>query len=454
MAGAMLFAACCGAAPAERVHFGMFGDLHLSHPASTPSDVVLLFSDAQGWTARSAALADALAQAGTLAVGIDLPVYRARLDALGETCAYPAGHVEELAHWIERHVGIDAYRTPLLVGDGAGAGFAYAVVAQAPVGTFAGVISLGWDWSLVVPRPFCPGDAGPVSAGDARGGYRVSPLAELPATWIAHPFAPGTRQSGWAAGLAVTWRLAALLFPVRADVSARTDLGAAYAAWRQREARTSASLPDDIADLPLTEVAAGADRGGGGRIVLLLTGDGGWAGLDKGVAEVLAAEGSRVVGFSTLRYFWERRTPGQAVDAVRRALAHYARSDPQARIDIVGYSFGASLVPYLVNHLPASLQQRIDGATMISPERDAVFEIRIGDWFGGAAHDGSLPVRPEIARGTVPFTCIHGEEESDSVCAGLTDPNLSVRTLPGGHHYDGDYAALGRAIVEGWGARR
>ena len=452
--GAALGATPGGAATDERVHFGMFGDLHLARPASAPTDVALLFSDAQGWNARSQTLANALALAGALAVGIDLPVYRARLDALGESCAYPAGHVEELAHWIERHVGIGDYRMPLVVGDGTGASFAYAVVAQAPAGTFAGLVTVGWDGDLILARPFCPGDAGAVSAGDARNGYRVTPLAKLPAAWIAHPFAPGTRQAGPAIGLALAWRFVALLLPVLAEPTASTDLGAAYAAWRDRDHLTAAALPDDIADLPLTEVEPRARGNGDEHIVLLLTGDGGWAGLDKGVADVLAGEGSRVVGFSTLRYFWERRTPEQTVDALRRALAHYAQRYPQARFEIVGYSFGASLVPYVVNHLPTPLQQRIDGATLISPDRDAVFEIRIGDWFGGAEHDGALPVLPEIAHGALSFTCIHGADETDSFCAGLKDPKLSVRTLPGGHHYDGDYAALGRAIIEARGTPR
>jgi type IV secretory pathway VirJ component len=431
----------------ERVHFGMFGDLHLARPKAAPTDVVLLLSDTDGWTPRSQLLADTLADSGALAVGIDLPVYRARLDALGEACAYPAGHVEELAHWIERHAGLVDYRTPLVVGDGAGANMGYALVAQAPAGTFGGLITLGWDWDLAFARPFCPGDAGSVSAADAHGGYRVAPLGSLPSPWLAQPFAPGTRSSGPAAGIGLAWQLATLLLPTLDEGTARADLTAAFATWSRRDHGAAAPLSGDIADLPLTEIEPrAADTG---RIVLLLTGDGGWAGLDKGVAEVLAGEGSRVVGFSTLRFFWEARTPEQTVDAVRRTLAHYAQRYPQSRFAIVGYSFGASLVPYVINHLPLPLQQRIDGATMISPDDEAVFEIRIGDWFGGAHHDGALPVRPEIARSALPLTCIHGAEETDSFCAGLEDPKLDGRTLAGGHHYDGDYAALGRAIVEG-----
>lgn len=430
----------------ERVHFGMFGDLHLARPAAAPADVVVVVSDADGWTARMQSLADALARAGALAVGIDLPVYRARLDALGEACAYPAGHFEEMAHWIERHESISDYRVPLVVGDGDGASFAYALVAQAPAGTFAGLLTLGWGWELRFARPFCPGDAGALSAGDGAAGYRIAPLAVLPVDWIPQPFASGARAVGPAAGLGTAWRFASGLLPAFDQPTADAELGAGYAAWSAREHRARTPIAADVADLPLTEVApTAADNG---RIVLMLTGDGGWAGLDKGVAEALASEGSRVIGFSTLKFFWEKRTPEATVDAAHRVLAHYAQQYPQARFAIVGYSFGASLVPYILNHLPAELRQRIDGATMISPDDEAVFEIKIGDWFGGAHHDGTLPVLPEVARSTLAITCIHGSEETDSFCASAKDPKLVVRSLPGGHHYDGDYAALGRLIVE------
>lgn len=438
--------AATAAASDTRVHFGMFGDLHLARPAATPLDVVVLVSASDGWSARMQALADGLANAGVLAVGVDEPAYRARLDALGEACAYPAGHFEEMAHWIERHEGITDYRVPFVGADGDGAALAYALVAQAPAGTFAGLLTLGWDWTAAFARPFCAGDAGTPSRAADSGGYRVSPVQRFPVDWVAHPFAAGARADGALAALATTGRLFANLAPTRADAPPGAEAAAAYAELKSREQPAQSGLPDDIADLPLTEIAPGARDDG--RIALILTGDGGWAGLDKGVAEVLAADGMRVVGFSTLRFFWEKRTPEATVDAVRRVLAHYAARYPQTLFALVGYSFGASLVPYLVNHLPVELQRRIDAATMISPDDEAVFEIRIGDWFGGAHHDGALPVLPEIERSAMPVTCIHGVEETDSFCAGAKSAKLLVRSLPGGHHYDGDYAALGRLIVD------
>ncbi|MEE9877952.1 MAG: hypothetical protein PBU97_16320 [Stenotrophomonas maltophilia] len=42
---------------------------------------------------------------------------------------------------------------------------------------------------------------------------------------------------------------------------------------------------------------------------MFVSGDGGWAGLDKDVASSLNEHGVAVVGIDSLRYFWSERTP-------------------------------------------------------------------------------------------------------------------------------------------------
>lgn len=432
----------------ERLHYGLFGDLHLVRPVAAADGAVLFFSDTAGWTAREEAYAVALADRGQLVVGIDTPAYLTTLGGLKGDCAYPAGHVEEVAHWIERHEQFADYRAPLVLGLGSGAGFAYALAAQAPSGTFAGLVTLGWRESLRLPKPLCRGDAGSATARLA-GGVRVVPVARFPAPWLPLPFAPTDAYDGLAAlrgsalaALPGLWRAATgtPAAPSPPAVAARVQR------WQGRGAPRSDAVAGDVADLPLTEVAPQGRPAD--RVVVLLTGDGGWAGLDKGVAEVLAQQGVRVVGFSTLRYFWQTRAPQEAADALGRVIAHYAAQAPTARFVVVGYSFGASLAPVVVNRLPLAARARVAAQFLISPDADAVFEIKVGDWFGSARHEGSLPIAPEVLRSPVPVYCVHGEDEDDSAC-GLLDPaHVRVLALPGGHHYDGDYAALGRLIAE------
>ncbi|HEY0181063.1 MAG TPA: AcvB/VirJ family lysyl-phosphatidylglycerol hydrolase, partial [Dokdonella sp.] len=127
----------------------------------------------------------------------------------------------------------------------------------------------------------------------------------------------------------------------------------------------------------------------------------------------------------------------------------YGKADPSAGFVVIGYSFGASLVPVVINRLPAALLASVDGGVLISPDDAAVFEIHVGDWFGSTHHDDTLPVGPEIASSKVPLVCVHGADEDDSFCLKPQPATVRVVALPGGHHYDGDYGALGAAIVDG-----
>lgn len=439
-----LFAA--NVSSAETLDYGLFGSLHLSRPAGAIAHTVLLFSDRDGWTSRQDGLGDAFSKQGAFVVGIDLPAYVKRLAAIKDKCSYPAGHVEEVAHWIERHEGLANYTVPLVVGDGAGATFAYAVAAQAPAGTFEGLLTLGWDAAFRLPKSFCPGDAGAMTMAAGDNGFRVAPVTKSPLVWWPQPFAAGARVDGLGAPLATAWRTLLGLLPSLSARETGRDPGLTYARWRQRTDAAMSALPDDIADLPLTDIPATA--GDAHRIAIIITGDGGWAGLDRGIADALTAHGVRVIGFSTLKFFWHKQTPEAAAAAIARVIAHYGKSDAQTRFVLIGYSFGASLVPVIANRLPDELRLRVAGGVMISPDDAAVFEIHVGDWFGSTHHDDTLPIGPEITASKVPLVCVHGVDEDDSFCLKPQPAQVHVVDLPGGHHYDGDYAALGALIVD------
>ena len=69
---------------------------------------------------------------------------------------------------IEEHVSYDreAYTPPVLAGFGAGATLAYGALAQAPSGSFAGAISLGFCPEIEASHPLCAGRGGPFDRRD------------------------------------------------------------------------------------------------------------------------------------------------------------------------------------------------------------------------------------------------------------------------------------------------
>jgi type IV secretory pathway VirJ component len=229
--------------------------------------------------------------------------------------------------------------------------------------------------------------------------------------------------------------------------------------WRPQfleayRAITSAHPPEEAAggsgagveDLGLVEVPAsgGADRG---ALAVILTGDGGWAELDKSVASGLAAAGVPVVGWSSLRYYWTPRTPEAAAADLARIVEHYSAAWQKERVLLVGYSFGADVLPFLVNRLPAPARDRVSSVTLLGLYATAAFEFHMSSWLGGGG-DALRPTGPEVARMTVPVTCVHGAGEEASACPALKSPGVRVVSVGSGHHFGGEYERLVELILD------
>jgi type IV secretory pathway VirJ component len=91
-----------------------------------------------------------------------------------------------------------------------------------------------------------------------------------------------------------------------------------------------------VADLPLVELPAQGTPLG--VLAVILSGDGGWANIDRDIGTQLAARGVGVVGFNSLRYFWTRRTPEGAAEDLARILRHYVAAWHPRRVLLLGYS--------------------------------------------------------------------------------------------------------------------
>ena len=113
---------------------------------------------------------------------------------------------------------------------------------------------------------------------------------------------------------------------------------------------------------------------------------------------------------------------------------------------LVGYSFGADVLPFLVARLPASLLRQVDRVVLLGLSKTAAFEFRVSSWLGGGG-DPDLQTAPEVRRLTVPVTCVRGADEEDSACPSVARPGVTVVTVGRGHHFSGDYRRLVDVIL-------
>jgi type IV secretory pathway VirJ component len=204
----------------------------------------------------------------------------------------------------------------------------------------------------------------------------------------------------------------------------------------------------DVTDLPLRLVPA-ARTGGAAppAFVVMLTGDAGWRGLESHVARELAASGLPVVGWNSLRYFWNPRSHDEAAADLDRVLRHFGAALRIDRAIVIGYSQGADMVPFLLNRLPGSTRAHVESAALVAPGAEAFFEFHLSHWW--RTPQGGAPVRPEIAAlAPLPVLCVYGRADQDALCHDGAFAHVRAVPLPGDHGFDRDFRALSAAIVD------
>ena len=182
-------------------------------------------------------------------------------------------------------------------------------------------------------------------------------------------------------------------------------------------------------------------------MAIVLTGDGGWADLDKRVAAGMAVHGIPTIGWSSLTYYWTPRTPDGASADLARIIRHYLAHWSVEHVILVGYSFGADVLPFLANRLPSSVLAHVRAVTLLGPADTAEFEFHVADWIGRRG-TSAYEIAPEAARLTVPVLCVQGGEENDSACRNLRGSHVTSLTIGQGHHFSAKYQKLVEAILE------
>ena len=61
----------------------------------------------------------------------------------------------------------------------------------------------------------------------------------------------------------------------------------------------------------------------------------------------MAAHGVSVIGFNSLKYFWNARKPDEMAHDLERTLTHYAAKWGADKFIVVGYSIGADVMPFM-----------------------------------------------------------------------------------------------------------
>ena len=447
----------------QKFRYGPFKNVTVYRPRGAATSVALFVSGDGGWNLGVVDMARHLLNMDALVVGIDIRDYLKAANAPTTSCHSFAADFEGLAHEVERRFKLPQYLPPILIGYSSGATLVYATLVEAPKGTFDGAMSLGFCPDLAVTQKICKGsglaydlDYGKSATPRVPKGVLLKEAEHNVTPWIAFQGEidqvcdpPATRAFVEHTGKGELVWLPKVGHGFSVERIWLPQFKEAYARLTARALPRPATLPE-VRDLPLVEVPATQAQPQApddALFAVLLTGDGGWAGLDQDIAAALAARGVPVVGLNTLKYFWSARTPEAAAADLERVIRRYGAAWKRPQVLLVGYSFGADVLPFLYTRLSPEVRGLVRTVSLLGLSDTASFEFHVSDWIPGGS-DAGRPTKPEIARmaGTT-VLCLYGSDEQDSPCPALSAPGVKAVALSGGHHFDGDYGALAQQIL-------
>jgi type IV secretory pathway VirJ component len=433
---------------AETLSHGRFQNISIYRPDGEVRRVVLFLSGTHGWTPQLAHSAQSLAARGALVAGIDSRALFAELERDTAECVLPDGDLENLSHFLQAYYRLPTYQPAVLMGQGAGATLSYAMLAQAPADTFAGAVSIDFCPQLALRKPLC--EAGTLHFARSRNGPRPLAPARLQAPWIAlQTSATDACKTQLVRRFVNAARTSELIPLGEGGNSAHSEAAIDEAVLRlDQPLRPRAATSGELSDLPLIEVPA---KRPGSMLAVLLSGDGGWAGIDKALAASLAEQGISLVGLDSLRYFWKERTPQSTAADVDRIVRHYREAWHKKEVVLIGYSQGADVLPFIINRLPKPTRALVRMAAMLSLGNRAAFAFHLASWLPRAAPaaDEGLAITPELQSMTgVRALCVYSDEDGASSCPLARSETLRAVNLPGGHHFGGDYDRVAALIIE------
>jgi len=403
---------------------------------------VYVLSGAEGWTSADERTAVAYAARGNYVTAIDTPRLLAHIDETAKGCVWMPGLLEDYSRIQQIAAGTAHFYEPVLLGRGAGATLTYMAQIAAPPLAFSAAVIVDPEPQIALKPAPCehPLKAEPLGPYVPALVWLDANASAASRAFVAAMPAPPDAASGGASGGAS----GAASGAASSAAPGASSLRALYAAGLQ--AIAAEQQRSGVSDLPLVEVPARTPSAD--SFAILYSGDGGWRDLDRSLADVLAGKGMSVVGVDVLRYYWRRKSPDTAARDLARIIQHYQQRFGRRQVVLIGFSFGADVLPFLINRLPADVSADIRLITLLSPERATAFEVQPSGWFHQQG-DATNPIEPELKRlSTKRLQCVYGEDEAaDSLCTTGAALGHLIVAKSGGHHFDHNYGELADAII-------
>lgn len=181
--------------------------------------------------------------------------------------------------------------------------------------------------------------------------------------------------------------------------------------------------------------------------IFYISGDGGLNKFSTDLCIALNKAGYEVVALNARAYFWDKKTPEKTATDVNNYLSRKLTGRKNQQVVLIGYSFGADVLPFIIDRLSKSMHENLRVSFMLASSGTTDFEIHWSDIMGENIKR-SMDVVSEINKLTEDNIVI--VTASNEHTLNLKEISLKKYTheiLPGGHHFDGDTEEVARVLL-------
>ena len=202
-------------------------------------------------------------------------------------------------------------------------------------------------------------------------------------------------------------------------------------------------IKDNLKDLPLLHFQSKKQTTG--YFIIILAGDGGWRDFVDYLSKSISSHGINVVGFNTIPYFNHTRTPHEIARDIQRVMTNFSEVWGKNKVILVGYSFGAEILPFVYNEMQGNFRNMVLCMALIAPSNLADFKVSPIYYYKPSR---SKPVLPEIRKMKSVRTLLFCDKERTSLCRFIHDTDsIDLVNLGAEHMFTGKYKEVSSLIT-------
>jgi type IV secretory pathway VirJ component len=357
--------------------------------------------------------------------------------------------LQSVSHDLQKTYNIDSNKLPILVGDKEGAALVYAALAQTKKHYFHAGLSINFTPRMTTNVPLC--SLSTINDTTSNTAIQLSPQENLSTNWYIFQSALAAKDAATADFVDQVSNAKLTITKNNAN-AAHTDSDPIIHAvqilqWLDPRLSDQVTANNSLSNLPIIEVLTEVSPPE--ILAVLITGDGGWAEIDKQIAKILAEKGIPTLALDSLSYFWRARTPEETAQHIDDVINQYREKWKIQKVILIGYSFGADVLPFIANKISESNKTNLALVALLAMGKTAAFEFRLSSWINADTNPNRLPILPELK--TMQWAnsiCIYGVDDKETGCTQTADVGIKTISMAGDHHFNKNYQLLVQHIIE------